>query len=215
MNLFKLNRTISRKFGTANKNLVYNFEDPLNFKTLLTESEIEIMEASRSCFQSELMPGIIEANRHHKFDKNIYKVLGSQGYLGCTLNDYGGAGVSQVAYGLINREIERVDSGYRSAFSVQNSLVIFPIHAYGTKEIKDKYLPDLISGNIIGCFGLTEPDAGSDPSSMKSTAKLQPDGSWILNGTKTWITNSVGLVGFPELLRNSSGFEAMQLPLCS
>ena len=180
----------ARTFATLNKDLKFDFTDALNFKSLLTESEIAIMEAARSVFQAELMPQILKANREHTFDKNIYKLLGEQGFLGCTMTEYGGAGVSSVAYGLINREIERVDSGYRSAFSVQNALVIFPIHAYGTKEVKDKYLPQLMAGDIIGCFGLTEPNAGSDPSSMTSSAKKQSDGSFILNGTKNWITNS-------------------------
>lgn len=168
----------------------FDYQDALNYKSLLTESEIEIMNSARTFFQSELMPGITLANRNHKFDKDLYKQWGAQGFLGCTLNEYGGAGVSSVAYGLIHREIERVDSGYRSALSVQNALVIQPIYAYGTQIIKDKYLPDLMAGNLIGCFGLTEPDAGSDPSSMKSNAKKQSDGSWILNGNKNWITNA-------------------------
>lgn len=112
------------------------------------------------------------------------------GFLGCTLKDYGGSGASPVSYGLINREIERVDSSYRSALSVQSSLVIHPIHKFGTKELKDKYLPELMAGEAVGCFGLTEPNVGSDPSSMLTKAEQQKDGSWILNGSKNWITNS-------------------------
>jgi len=168
----------------------FNFKDPLNFEALLTEQEVEIMHVARDCFQRELMPGILEANRKHHFDKNVYKILGEMGFLGCTLKEYGGAGVSSVAYGLINREIERVDSGYRSAFSVQNSLVIFPISKYANKSVKDKYLPQLMAGEIIGCFGLTEPNSGSDPGSMSTRARKTPNESFILNGAKNWITNS-------------------------
>ena len=112
------------------------------------------------------------------------------GFLGCTLKDYGGSGVSSAAYGLINREIERVDSSYRSALSVQSSLVIHPIHLFGQKQIKDKYIPGLMSGELIGAFGLTEPNVGSDPGSMKTTARKLKDGSFVLNGSKNWITSS-------------------------
>jgi len=180
----------ARFFGTINKDLKFDLTDPLNFKSLLTEDEVAIMESARSVFQSELMPKILMDNRNHHFDKNVYKILGDQGFLGCTMKEYGGAGVSSVAYGLINREIERVDSGYRSAFSVQNALVIFPIYSYGTQEVKDKLLPELMAGNLIGCIGLTEPNSGSDPASMATTAKKQSDGTYLLNGTKNWITNS-------------------------
>ena len=168
----------------------FQFTDALNFENQLTEQEVEIMHVARDCFQAELMPGIVEANRTHTFDKKIYKTLGDLGFLGCTLTEYGGAGVSSAAYGLINREIERVDSGYRSAFSVQNSLVIFPISQYATKQIKDKFLPQLMAGEIVGCFGLTEPDSGSDPASMKTRAKKTANGGWSLSGSKNWITNS-------------------------
>jgi len=116
-------------------------------------------------------------------------MMGENGFLGCTMNEYGGAGLSYTAYGLINREVERVDSAYRSALSVQSSLVIHPIFEFGSKEVKDKYLPGLMKGELIGCFGLTEPDHGSDPGSMKTRAKL--DGNeYVLNGSKMWITNS-------------------------
>lgn len=186
----KLMFSITRMHAKSKNDLKFDFKDALSYKKLLTEQELEIMETANKCFQSELMPNILLANRQHKFDKNIYKILGNQGFLGCTMKEYGGAGVSSVAYGLINREIERVDSGYRSAFSVQNALVIYPIYAYGSKQAKDKYLPELMAGNLVGCFGLTEPNSGSDPASMKTTAKLQEDGSYILNGSKNWITNS-------------------------
>ena len=168
----------------------FDYKDALNFENQLTEQEVEIMNVARDCFQKELMPGILEANRTHTFDKGIYKTLGDMGFLGCTLDEYGGAGVSSVAYGLINREIERVDSGYRSAYSVQNSLVIFPINKYASKTMKDKFLPSLMAGDIVGCFGLTEPDSGSDPGSMRTRAKKTDKGGWTISGSKNWITNS-------------------------
>lgn len=182
--------TIARRFAAKKSDVKFDYTDPLSFKKLLTEEEIQVMENANAVFQAELMPGILEANRKHKFDKNIYKMLGSNGFLGCTMNEFGGAGLSSVAYGLINREIERVDSGYRSAFSVQNALVIYPIYTYASAEAKQRLLPKLMAGELVGCFGLTEPDAGSDPSSMKSTARKRDDGKWVLNGTKTWITNA-------------------------
>ena len=180
----------TRLFSKKTNFAKFNYEDCLNLESLLSDQEIEIMNVARNCFQTDLMPKILKDNRNHYFDKSIYKTLGDLGFLGCTLNEYGGAGVSSTSYGLINREIERVDSGYRSAFSVQNSLVIFPISQYANKSIKDKYLPELIKGKIIGCFGLTEPNSGSDPASMSTRAKQGPDGIWTLNGAKNWITNS-------------------------
>lgn len=147
------------------------------------------MENARQFAQTHLMPRVIEENREERFDKNILKLMGENGFLGCTNSDYGGAGLSYTAYGLINREVERVDSAYRSALSVQSSLVIHPIHEFASKEIKDKYLPGLMKGELIGCFGLTEPDHGSDPGSMKTRAKLEGD-EYVLNGAKMWITNS-------------------------
>jgi glutaryl-CoA dehydrogenase len=135
------------------------------------------------------MPRVLEANRHERFDREIMNEFGEMGFLGATLDGYGCAGVSYVAYGLMAREVERVDSGYRSAFSVQSSLVMFPIHAYGSEEQKQKYLPKLRTGEWVGCFGLTEPDAGSDPSSMRTRA-TKVDGGWKLSGSKTWISNA-------------------------
>ena len=135
------------------------------------------------------MPRILTANRQERFDREIMNELGALGLLGPTIEGYGCAGASYVAYGLVAREIERVDSGYRSAASVQSSLVMFPIHAYGTEAQRQKYLPRLATGELVGCFGLTEPDAGSDPGAMKTRAR-RVDGGWVLNGTKTWITNS-------------------------
>ena len=135
------------------------------------------------------MPRIIEANRHEKFDRNILLEMGKLGFLGATIEGYGCAGVSHVCYGLIAREVERVDSGYRSALSVQSSLVMYPIYAYGTEQQRQKYLPKLASGEWIGCFGLTEPNHGSDPAGMLSRAK-NVDGGFCLSGNKMWITNS-------------------------
>jgi glutaryl-CoA dehydrogenase len=135
------------------------------------------------------MPRVLEANRHEHFHREIMNEMGEMGFLGATLDGYGCAGVNYVSYGLIAREVERVDSGYRSAFSVQSSLVMYPIHAFGSEEQREKFLPKLRAGEFVGCFGLTEPDAGSDPASMRTRAKAV-DGGFVLNGSKTWITNS-------------------------
>ena len=136
------------------------------------------------------MPRILKAYKDEYFDTNIMKEMGELGFLGCTIDDYGLPGVSSVAYGLINRQIEAVDSGYRSALSVQSSLVMYPIMTFGSKTIKDKYIPKLSTGELIGCFGLTEPDAGSDPAGMKMRATDMGNGYYSLSGSKTWITNS-------------------------
>jgi glutaryl-CoA dehydrogenase len=148
-----------------------------------------IRDSARQFCQERLMPRVLEANRHERFDREIMNEFGEMGFLGATLDGYGCASVSYVAYGLMAREVERVDSGYRSAFSVQSSLVMFPIHAYGSEEQKQKYLPKLRTGEWVGCFGLTEPDAGSDPNSMRTRA-TKVDGGWKLSGSKTWISNS-------------------------
>lgn len=132
----------------------------------------------------------MKAYKDEHFDVEIMKEMGELGFLGCTIDDYDLPGVSSVAYGLINRQIEAVDSGYRSALSVQSSLVMYPIHTFGNQEIKDKYIPKLSTGEYIGCFGLTEPDAGSDPAGMKTRAKDLGNGYYSLSGSKTWITNS-------------------------
>lgn len=169
----------------------FNWQDPLSLETCLTEEEIMVRDQFRDYCQEKLMPRILMANRHEDFDKNIMSEMGSLGVLGCTIQGYGCAGVSSVAYGLIARECERVDSSYRSAMSVQSSLVMHPINAYGTEEQKQKYLPKLARGELIGCFGLTEPNHGSDPGGMETRAKFNPVGkSYILNGSKSWITNS-------------------------
>nr|WP_305079976.1 acyl-CoA dehydrogenase [Psychrobacter sp. JCM 18901] len=155
----------------------------------LTEEERMVTDSARQFFQKELMPGIIEANRNENFDRNIMRKMGEMGLLGVTIEGYGCAGLSSVAYGLIAKEVEAVDSGYRSAMSVQSSLVMHPIWAYGTEEQREKYLPKLATGEYVGCFGLTEPDSGSDPSSMSTRARAV-DGGYELTGNKMWITNS-------------------------
>lgn len=165
------------------------WDDPLLLEDALTEDERLIRDSARAFCQEKLMPRILMANRNGTFDREIMNEFGEMGFLGATLEGYGCAGVSYVAYGLMAREVERVDSGYRSAFSVQSSLVMFPIHAYGSEEQRQKFLPKLRTGEWVGCFGLTEPDAGSDPSSMRTRAK-KVDGGYILSGSKTWITNS-------------------------
>ena len=166
-----------------------NTLDILNLDNQLTSEEILIRDSIRDYATNELMPRIQDANRNEVFDKNIYKELGELGLLGATVKGYGCQGIGYVAYGLITHEIERVDSGYRSAYSVQSSLAMYAIEQFGSEEQKNKYLPEMAKGNLIGCFGLTEPDAGSDPSSMKTKAK-EAEGGYILNGSKTWITNS-------------------------
>lgn len=167
----------------------FNWEDPFHFNDMLSEEERMIRDAAHAYAQDKLMPRVIEANQKEHFDQDIMLELGAQGFLGCTIEGYGCAGVGAVAYGLISREIERVDSGYRSAFSVQSSLAMYPIYAYGTEEQREKYLPGMAKGEIIGCFGLTEPDAGSDPMGMKTRVK-KVDGGYIMNGSKMWISNS-------------------------
>lgn len=169
----------------------FDYLDPLNLESQLTEEEILIRDQFKDYCTTELMPRILMANRNEVFHKEIMKELGTLGYLGPTIQGYGCAGVSSVAYGLLAREIERVDSGYRSAFSVQSSLVMYPINEYGTDEQKEKYLPRLAKGDLIGCFGLTEPNHGSDPSGMETRAKYNADTkTYVLNGAKSWITNS-------------------------
>jgi len=169
----------------------FDHTDGLNLECRLTEEEIMIRDQVRSFCQEKLMPGIIMANRHEVFDRDIMKEFGKLGVLGCTLNGYGCSGVSDVTYGLIAREVERVDSAYRSAMSVQSSLVMYPIYTYGTEKQRQKYLPKLATGELIGCFGLTEPNHGSDPGGMETRAVHNAAGnSFILNGNKQWITNS-------------------------
>jgi glutaryl-CoA dehydrogenase len=165
------------------------WDDPLLLDDLLTEDERLIRDSARQFCQERLMPRVQEAFRREHFHREIMNEFGEMGFLGATLDSHGCAGVGYVSYGLMAREVERVDSGYRSAFSVQSSLVMFPIHAFGSEAQKDKYLPRLRTGEWVGCFGLTEPDAGSDPSSMRTRAR-KVDGGYILSGSKTWITNA-------------------------
>lgn len=166
-----------------------NWQDILLLEEQLSEEERMIRDSAKDFAQSELQPGILMANRNEHFDINIMRKMGQAGLLGATINDYGCAGINYVSYGLIAREIERVDSGYRSAMSVQSSLVMHPINAFGSEEQKQKYLPKLANGELVGCFGLTEPDAGSDPAAMKTRA-IPVEGGYRLTGSKMWITNS-------------------------
>ena len=167
----------------------FKWDDPLLLEDQLTEEERMVRDSARAYCQEKLMPRVLQAHRHEKFDREIFNEMGALGFLGPTIEGYGCAGVSHVAYGLIAREIERVDSGYRSGMSVQSSLVMHPIHAYGTEEQRGKWLPGLASGELLGCFGLTEPDYGSDAGGMVSRAK-KVDGGFVLNGAKMWISNS-------------------------
>ena len=168
----------------------YNWADPLFFTDQLTEDERIIMDAARNFAQDRLQTRVQKAFREEHFDREIMNEMGELGMLGATVPEqYGGAGASYVIYGLIAREVERVDSGYRSAMSVQSSLVMHPINAYGSEEQKMKFLPKLASGEYVGCFGLTEPDHGSDPGSMMTRAERHGD-SYVLNGAKMWISNS-------------------------
>ena len=168
----------------------FNWEDPLDLEAWLTDEEKMIRDSARAFAQDKLQPRVKSAYRDERFDPEIMTELGAMGFLGVmTAEAYGGSGLGFVAYGLVAREVERVDSGYRSAMSVQNSLVMHPLEEFGSEEQKQKYLPRLATGEIVGCFGLTEPDAGSDPNGMKTKAtKVQ--GGYVLNGAKMWITNS-------------------------
>lgn len=169
--------------------VAFQWEDPLLLNEELTDEERMIKDTAHDFAQGRLLPGVIEANRHETFDTAIMREMGELGLLGSMIEGYECAGVSQVAYGLIAREVERVDSAYRSALSVQSSLVMYPIWKFGSEEQKKKYLPEMAKGKLIGCFGLTEPDGGSDPSAMKTRAKKAP-GGYKVSGAKQWITNS-------------------------
>ena len=182
----------------------FDWSDPLLLETALTEEERMVRDTARDYAQSALMPRILEANRTEHFDTAIMREMGERGLLGATIDGYGCAGAGYVSYGLIAREIERVDSAYRSAISVQSSLVMHPIHAYGDEVQREKYLPRLASGEIIGCFGLTEPDSGSDPGSMATRAR-KVDGGCLLTGTKTWISNAPVADVFVVWAKNDGG----------
>ena len=181
LNKINVNKFISRS--------IFNYRDPFLLEKQLTEDEKSIRDLAFNFSKDNLLPNVVSSFRNEKFDKDIMKQMGSVGLLGPTIKGYGCAGINYVSYGLIMREIERVDSGYRSCASVQSSLVMFPIYKFGSQEQKHRFLPELAKGNLIGCFGLTEPDHGSDPSGMKTKATLKGD-NYILNGSKNWITNS-------------------------
>jgi glutaryl-CoA dehydrogenase len=167
----------------------FTWDDALRLEGQLSEDERAIRDAAHRYAQEKLQPRVLQAFRHESFDRAILSEMGEMGFLGATLDSHGCADASYVAYGLIAREVERVDSGYRSAFSVQSSLVMYPIWAFGSAAQKDQYLPKLRSGEWVGCFGLTEPDAGSDPASMRTRAR-NVEGGFLLNGAKTWISNA-------------------------
>jgi len=167
-----------------------SWNDLLGLEGQLAEDERQVRDSIRAFCDKRLMPGIVQANREGNFDRQIFNDMGRLGMLGATLPEsYGGPGLSHVCYGLIAREVERVDSAYRSALSVQSSLVIHPIHAFGQEPLKQRLLPKLASGELVGCFGLTEPNHGSDPGNMATRAEAV-DGGYRLSGAKTWITNS-------------------------
>jgi glutaryl-CoA dehydrogenase len=181
---------LSAKSPVSMKDANFNWEDPLDLEGELTEEERMVRDTARGYSQDKLMPRVIEAYRHETVDRDILPEMGALGLLGPTIpEEYGGAGLGYVAYGLITREVERVDSGYRSIMSVQSSLVMYPIYAYGSEAQRKKYLPKLATGEMVGCFGLTEPDHGSDPGSMVTRAEKVPNG-YRLTGTKMWISNS-------------------------
>ncbi|MBK1689766.1 acyl-CoA dehydrogenase [Rubrivivax gelatinosus] len=167
----------------------FQWDDPFLLDQQLAEDERAVRDAARDYCQDKLQPRVLSAAREERFDREIMSEMGALGLLGCTIDGYGCAGLNHVSYGLVAREVERVDSGYRSAMSVQSSLVMHPIHAYGSEEQRQKYLPRLATGEWIGCFGLTEPDHGSDPASMATRAR-PVDGGYVLSGAKMWITNS-------------------------
>jgi len=201
----------------------YRWDDPLDLSSRLSEEERMVWEAARQYAREKLLPRVVSAYAEERFDREIMTEMGELGFLGPTLpEEYGCAGVNHVAYGLIAREIEAIDSGYRSAMSVQSSLVMYPIYAFGSEDQKRRFLPGMAAGKIVGCFGLTEPDGGSDPASMRTTAR-KVDGGYVLNGAKMWITNSpisdVALVwakldgkirGF-LVERGTEGFETPQI----
>jgi len=167
----------------------FQWDDALMLDGQLSEDERAIRDMAHQYCQEKLFPRVLLANRHERFDREIMNEFGELGFLGATLDSHGCAGVNYVSYGLMAREVERVDSGYRSAFSVQSSLVMYPIHAFGSEDQKDRFLPKLRTGEFVGCFGLTEPDAGSDPASLRTRASTV-QGGFLLNGSKTWITNA-------------------------
>ncbi len=184
--------------------IAYNIFDPLLIREQLTEEERIICDSAQDFAQEKLMPRVLKAYRDEKFDPEIMRDFGEAGLLGITIQGYGCAGANYVSYGLVAREVERVDSGYRSAMSVQSSLVMYPIYTYGNEAQREKYLPKLARGELIGCFGLTEPNHGSDPSGMETRAK-KVSGGYSLSGTKMWITNSPIADVFMVWAKNDEG----------
>jgi len=183
------NDTVSARLSPALVENRFDWADPLLLDESLSEEERMVRDSAHDYCQEKLFPRVLEANRHERFDREIMDEMGALGFLGSTIEGYGCAGVNYVSYGLIAREVERVDSGYRSAMSVQSSLVMHPIHQFGTEAQRQKYLPKLASGEWVGCFGLTEPDHGSDPAGM-TTRATAAQGGYRLRGAKMWITNS-------------------------
>ena len=173
----------------TNVKIKFDWQDPFFLMEQLSDDERAIADAANEFCQAKLQTRVLMAARHEKFDRDIMNEAGAMGFLGCTIEGYGCAGLNYVSYGLVAREVERVDSGYRSAISVQSSLVMHPIHAYGSEAQRTKYLPKLATGEWVGCFGLTEPNHGSDPASMITRAK-PVDGGFIMKGAKMWITNA-------------------------
>ena len=182
----------------------FQWDDPLLLEEQLTGEERMVRDTARAYCQEKLMPRVLEANRHERFDREVINEMGALGLLGSTISGYGCAGVNHVCYGLVAHEMERVDSGYRSALSVQSSLVMHPIHEFGTESQRRKYLPKLASGEWLGCFGLTEPDHGSDPGGMVTRAK-NADGGFVLNGAKSWISNAPHAEVFLVWAKDESG----------
>lgn len=179
----------ARAFAGNTKLLKFNYEDPLNLESKLTDEENMVWEAAMNFSKEKLMPRVIKAYNEEHFDLDIMKEYGEMGFLGCTIPEYGLPGLSSTGYGLINRAVEYCDSGYRSALSVQSSLVMYPIYQFGSQALKDRLIPELATAEKIGCFGLTEPDAGSDPAGMRTKA-VDKGSHYVINGSKTWITNS-------------------------
>jgi glutaryl-CoA dehydrogenase len=184
-----MSRTAQHAASAAPTAAEFDWTDPLLFDDMLSEDERLVRDSARAYCQEKLMPRVLTANREERFDREIMNEMGELGFLGSTIDGYGCAGVNYVSYGLVAREVERVDSGYRSAMSVQSSLVMYPIWDFGTEAQRQKYLPKLATGEWVGCFGLTEPDHGSDPGSMITRAKAV-DGGYLLRGAKMWITNA-------------------------
>jgi glutaryl-CoA dehydrogenase len=195
---------VARQNAKRAEKAVFDWQDPLLFEEQLTEEERLIRDSARAYAQGKLMPRIQQAFRHETFDREVLREMGALGFLGSTIEGYGCAGTNYVAYGVMARELERVDSAYRSTLSVQSSLVMHPIFAFGSEEQRQKYLPKLATGEFVGCFGLTEPDHGSDAGGMKSRAR-KVDGGYLLKGAKMWISHSPVADVFVIWAKNEEG----------